>query len=294
MRRWNKESVTGILFSLPWLLFFLLFLIYPTFLAFKMSFLDVNVVEPEKARFVGFGNWIRAAVDPLFWKSIWNIIYNQAIFISLTLVLSLAMALLLSQVNRWAGLFRTLYFLPVVTSVTAAMILFDYMAGPSGPVQQGLVQLGWLGQPIPWTFTEWLPMPLLAAFNSWKWFAVQMIIFLGGILAINREILDAAKVDGAGWWKQFIHITLPSLKPQMVFILTMNVINGMQMFTEVFMIFDLNGGPYQSGLTPVLYLYKQGFHEMSMGYASAIGLLLALIILILTAIQWKLIQRKEA
>lgn len=137
-------------------------------------------------------------------------------------------------------------------------------------------------------------MPVLAVFNSWKWFGIQMIIFLGGLLSIDKEIYEAARVEGAGWWTQFIKITLPLLKPQILFVLTMNIINGMQMFTEVFMVFDLNGGPYNSGLTPVLYLYKKGFNDMSMGYAATIGLLLAIVILILTTIQWKIVNRDDS
>ncbi len=258
-----------------------------------MSFLDINMVQPEKATFVGIGNWIEGIRDPLFWKSVFNILYNQSIFIALTFAISLGLALLLKEVTKGAGVFRTIYFLPVVTSVTTAMIIFDFLAGSGGPVQKMLLTVGILNAPINWTFDKWLPMPILAVFNSWKWFAIQMIIFLGGLLSINKELYEAAKVDGAGKWTQFFKITLPLLKPQILFVMTMNVINGMQMFTEVFMIFDLKGGPYNSGLTPVLYLYEQGFNQMSMGYASTIGLLLAIIIMIMTIIQWKIINRES-
>jgi ABC-type sugar transport system permease subunit len=290
-RRW--EILTGWVFSLPWVVYFAVFLAWPALLAVKMSFLDLNVAEPGKTRFTGIGNWIRAALDPLFWKSLFNIIYNQSVFIALTFVISLGAALLMTKVTKGAGLFRTVYFLPVVTSVTAAMILFDYLVSPTGPIQKALVDAGVIGEPVNWTFTKWLPMPLLAVFNSWKWFAVHMMIFLGGLLAINRELYEAAEVDGAGPWTRLTRITLPLLKPQILFVLTMNVIYGMQMFTEVFMIFDLSGGPYQAGLTPVLYLYRQGFDRMEMGYASALGLLLALVILVLTVIQWNVINRKK-
>lgn len=258
-----------------------------------MSFLDINIVNPEKARFVGIGNWIKGIQDSLFWKSIFNIIYNQAIFIALTFIIGLGLALLLKEITKGGSIFRTIYFLPVVTSVAAAMIIFEFLANPNGPIQLFLMSIGFLDQPIYWTFSEWLPMPMLAVFNSWKWFAVQMIIFLGGLYNIDPSLYEAAKVDGARWWTQFTKITLPLLKPQIVFVLTMNLINGMQMFTEVFMVFDLEGGPYNAGLTPVLYLYKKGFDDMSMGYASAIGLLLAIVILIMTTIQWKILHRKE-
>ncbi|MDQ0338665.1 ABC-type sugar transport system permease subunit [Caldalkalibacillus uzonensis] len=256
-----------------------------------MSFQDINVLQPERARFVGIENWINGIQDPLFWKALFNILYNQSIFIALTFVISLGMALLLKEITAGAGIFRTIYFLPVITSIAVAMIIFEFLASPNGPVQRIMMSVGLLDGPVFWTFSKWLPMPLLAIFNSWKWFAVQMMIFLGGLLTINKELYEAARVDGASWWTQFFRITLPLLKPQILFVMTMNVINGMQMFTEVFMIFDLQGGPYHAGLTPVLYLYKTGFDDMSMGYAATLGLLLAVVILILTTIQWKLINR---
>ena len=258
-----------------------------------MSFQDISLVEPEKARFVGLENWVNAIQDPMFWKSIFNILYNQTIFIALSFTLALGLALLLKDITKGASFFRTVYFLPVVTSVTAAMIIFQFLSGTNGPGQQLLMSLVLIDKPFNWAFSKWLAMPALATFNSWKWFAIPMLIFLGGLLSINREVYEAAKVDGAGWWKQLLSITLPLLKPQILFVLTMDIINGMQMFTEVFMTFDLKGGPYNSGLTPVLYLYDKGFNDMSMGYASTLGLLLAVIILVLTTLQWKLINRKS-
>ena len=291
MKRWNHETIAGYLFSLPWIVYFFLFLSYPIFLSFKMSFLDINIIHPEKAKFAGIGNWVLGIQDPLFWKAIFNIMFNQAIFIFLTFVFGLGLALLLKEVTKGGSFFRTVYFLPVITSVAAAMIVFEFLASPNGPIQSLLMDTEIIQKPIFWTFSEWLPMPIIAVFNSWKWFAVQMIIFLGGLYSINQELYEAARIDGAKWWTQFTKITLPLLKPQILFVITMNIINGMQMFTEVFMIFDLEGGPYNAGLTPVLYLYNKGFDDMQMGYASTIGLLLAIVILILTTIQWKILNR---
>lgn len=145
-----------------------------------------------------------------------------------------------------------------------------------------------LSQPVFWKFEQWLPMPVIAVFSSWKWFGVQMIIFLGGIASINKSLFEAAEIDGASWWRKVSRITLPLLKPQIVFVLTINVINGLQMFTEVFMNFDLQGGPHHAALTPVLYLYQIGFEQMKMGQASTAGLLLAMVIFVLTTLQLKL------
>lgn len=292
-RRLSTKQRWACFFIAPWVIYFIMFLFYPILLAFKNSFLYINLLQPEKARFVGFQNWINAAIDPLFWKSIFNIIYNQSIFIFLTLVISLALALILNEITRFGSIFRTIYFIPVITSITVAMIIFNYLSGTSGPIQQLLMKQGTISEPVFWRMDKWLPMPILAIFNSWKWFGVQMIIFIGGLASIDKQVYEAASIDGSSFWKTLFSITLPLLKPQIVFVLTMNIINGLQMFTEVFMNFDLLGGPYNSGLTPVMYLYGRGFDKMQMGEASAIGLLLALVIFILTKIQNRILNVAE-
>ncbi|REK67136.1 MAG: sugar ABC transporter permease [Cohnella sp.] len=291
-RAGNRSEMPWVaLFTAPWLLSFAVFLAYPMYLAFRTSFLQVNFLEPEKAKFVGFGNIVQVISDAVFWRSLFNVIYNQAIFISLSFVIALFLAVMLFEIRRGAAFFRTVYFLPIITSVTVAIIIFNNLTNTNGPIQSLLVSAGLLDEPVNWKFTQWLPMPILALFNSWKWFGIQMIILLGGLAGINEAIVEAAKVDGAGWWRRLFSILIPQLKPQIVFVLTMNLINGLQMFSEVFLVFDLEGGPYHAGLTPVLYLYKTGFKDMQMGYASAIGIVLAVIIFALTNLQLKLANR---
>ncbi|WP_087019619.1 carbohydrate ABC transporter permease [Thaumasiovibrio subtropicus] len=281
------------LFMLPWVAYFLIFMLYPFFLSLQNSFLDINILNPENTRFVGLTNWINGVADPYFWRSIFNVFYNQLIFISLSFVCALLAALMLNEITFLSSLFRTVLFIPVVTSVTVAMIIFDFVAAPTGPIQSAMMSMDMLEAPIFWKFEQWLPMPVLAVFSAWKWFGVQMIIFLGGIASINRSLLEAADIDGAGWWRKVTKIILPLIKPQIVFVLTINVINGLQMFTEVFMNFDLKGGPHNAALTPVLHLYQTGFEQMRMGEASTIGLLLAILIFILTMLQLKLTKGKE-
>ncbi len=278
----------GYLFVFPWIIYFSVFLLYPILLSFKNSFLDINLLNPANASFVGFGNWLEIAGDFLFWRSMFNIIYNQLIFIIISFIIGLSFALLLNEVKSGGAVFRTIYFLPVITSITVAMIIFDFLSGPQGPVQSLLINLGILDKGIFWRFSKWLPMPILAVFNSWKWFGVQTIIFLGGLNSINPRLYEAADVDGAGWFKKLFSITIPLLKPQIVFVITINIINGLKMFTEVYMNFDLYGGPHHAGLTPVMYLYAKGFDKMMMGDAATIGVFLAAIIYILTMIELKL------
>lgn len=289
-KRLTSNQKWGMFFILPWICHFIIFLAYPIYLSFKQSFLQLNLLEAEKVKFVGFNNWIRAIQDTLFWKSIGNIFFNQFLFILITFLISISLAYCLSRVKKLGSFFRVIYFLPVITSVTVAMIVFTFISGPTGPIQSLLMKFDIIKEPVMWTFDKWLPMPILAIFNSWKWFGIQMIILLAGMMGIDKSIYEAADIDGATEWTKFTKITFPNLKPQIVFIMTMNVINGLQMFTEVFMVFDVYGGPYNSALTPVMYLYAKGFKEMDIGYASTIGLLLAFVIFVLTKIQNRIVE----
>ncbi len=279
----------GYVFVAPWVLLYVAFGLYPLLLSFYLTFFDYSFIRPEEYIFVGIGNWLRGLLDPLFWRSILNIFYNQTIFIALTLGLGLLSALLLYKATWGGRFFRTIYFMPVVTSVVVLMAIGNYLVSPTGPIQAVLVQIGLLAEPVFWKFSTWLPMPIIALINSWKWFGVSTVILLAGLLAIDRQLYEAAAIDGANGWQQFRRITIPQLRPQLFFLLVVNVINGLQMFTEVFTSgYDVYGGPNHQALTPVLYLYAQAFDSSNMGYASALGLLLAVLIASLTMIQFKL------
>lgn len=284
-----RRNVWGYLFVAPWIVIYLVFGLYPLALSFYLTFFEYSFIRPEDYVFVGIGNWVRGLLDPLFWQSVLNIFYNQAIFIVLTLGLGLGSALLLYQAVRGGRIFRTIYFMPVVTSVVVLMAIGGYLVSPDGPLQALLIQLGWLDQPVFWKFSAWLPMPVIALINAWKWFGVSTVILLAGLNAIDQQLYEVAALDGASGWQQFLFITLPQLRPQLFFLLVINVINGLQMFTEVFTLgYDVYGGPQHQALTPVLYLYAQAFDRSNMGYASALGLLLAVLIALLTLLQFKL------
>ncbi|OLQ94615.1 sugar ABC transporter permease [Vibrio ponticus] len=289
----RNNLIMGYVFLAPWIIYFTVFLMYPFFLSFESSFLNVNILLPENTKFVGLANWISVVTDTLFWKSLFNVLFNQVIFVFLSFIIGLGLALLLNEIKFMASFFRTIMFIPVITSITVAMVIFDFVSGPSGPVQSAMVESSMLSEPVFWKFEQWLPMPVIAVFSAWKWFGVQMIIFLGGIASIDRSLFEAADIDGASWWRKTSKITLPMIMPQIIFVMTMNIINGLQMFIEVFMNFDLSGGPYQSALTPVLYLYQTGFEQMKMGEASTIGLMLAAVIYLLTMMQLKITSKED-
>lgn len=281
----------GYVFVSPWVLLYLVFGLYPLVLSFYLTFFNYSFVAPESRAFVGIGNWLQGMADPLFWRSLFNIVYNQAIFIVLKNGLGLLTAVLVFRA-KWGGrFFRTIYFLPVLTSTMVLMIIGGYLVSPTGPIQTLLVDIGLLNGPVFWTFTRWLPMPIIALINTWKWFGISFVILLAGLYSISPDMYEAASMDGASGWAQFRYITLPQLRPQLFFLLVVDIINGLQMFTEVFALFDIYGGADHQALTPVLYLYAQAFDRSNIGYASALGLLLAIIIGVLTVLQFRFVNR---
>jgi ABC-type sugar transport system permease subunit len=290
---WRRVSQHrwGYIFVAPWVLLYLIFGIYPLVLSFYLTFFTYSFVRPQDLAFVGLGNWINGLRDPLFWQSIFNILYNQAIFIVLTIGLGLGTALLLKQVSRGGRIFRTIYFIPVLTSVIVLTTLGQYLASPTGPIQSMLVRLGLVDTPVFWQASYWLPMPIIALINTWKWFGYSTLILLAGLYTVDPQLYEAASLDGANSWQRFRSITLPQLVPQIFFLLIVDIINGLQMFAEVYAMFDIYGGNQQQALTPVLYLYAQAFDRSNMGYASTLGLQLAALIAFITIVQFRFVRQ---
>lgn len=290
---WSKivEHRWGYIFVAPWVLLYSVFGIYPLVLSFYLTFFTYSFVRPQDLSFVGLGNWFNGLQDPLFWQSVFNILYNQVIFIVLTLGLGLLSALMLKQITWGGRIFRTIYFIPVVTSVIVLMTVGSYVVSPTGPLQHLLIQLGLIDGPVFWQSSFWLPMPIIALINTWKWFGVSTVILLAGLYSVDPQLYDAASLDGANAWQKFRSITLPQLMPQLFFLLVVDVINGLQMFGEVYALFDIYGGNRHQALTPVLYLYAQAFDRSNMGYASTLGLQLAALIAFMTVMQFRFVHQ---
>jgi ABC-type sugar transport system permease subunit len=178
----------GYIFVAPWILMYALFGIYPLVLSFYLTFFTYSFVRPNDLAFVGIGNWVRGIQDMLFWQSTFNILYNQVVFIGLSISLGLATALLLKQITWGGRIFRTIYFIPVVTSVIVLMAIGSYLSSASGPIQNLLVRAGILAEPVFWQSTFWLPMPVIAVINAWKWFGVSTVILLAGLYSIDPQL----------------------------------------------------------------------------------------------------------
>lgn len=286
-----KRSRWGYVFVSPWVILYLFFGLYPLILSFYLTFFNYSFVTPENRTFVGIGNWIEGVTDPLFWKALYNIVLNQTTFIFLKNGLGLLTAVLLFRITWGARIYRTIYFLPVITSTVVLMTIGDKLASPGESVQKLLIDAGLLSGPVFWKSDDILPMIIIALINTWKWFGISTIILLAGMYGIDPRLYEAAVVDGAKGRQLFQYITLPMLRPQLFFLLVVDIIYGLQMFTEVFSIgFNVYGGINHQALTPVLYLYAQAFDRSNVGYASTLGLLLAFLIALLSALQFRFIR----
>lgn len=285
---WSAEARVGYAFLLPMLVLFIVFRIGPALAGVVLSLMDYRVAGAS--RFVGFENFARLMQDALFWESLRVTFTYVLISVPLVTVVALAMALLVNQPVRWQGFFRASLFLPYVTSLVMAGIVWSWMYEPGGFVN-GVLGLFGL-RPISWLEQEATVLPAIAAMAVWKSFGYSMMVLLSGLLAIPRDYYEAADIDGARPWSKFRFITLPLLKPALFFVLVIETIGAFQVFDAVYVM--TSGGPVRASYSIVYMLYDQGFKFFNFGYASAIGVVLFLIILVFSLIQRKLVGRTDA
>ena len=283
------------LFLSPALLLIAVFFFIPVVASFLMSFTDFDIyslADRSNARFVGLENYKNLLSDPLFWKAMRNTLYFVFIGVPLSLMVSLATALLLnSKLIRFMSLFRLAYFLPVVTTLVAVAVVWRYIYHPSfGLVNYLLSLMGvgtvdWLGNP------KWA-MPALIIMAVWKNFGYNMIIFIAGLQNIPPELYESARIDGAGKWQELLHITLPMLMPTTVFVSIITIIGYFQLFAEPYVM--TQGGPMNATLSIVLLMYQEGFRWWRMGYSAALAFVLFLILFMATLVQLRLQKHYSA
>ncbi len=277
------------LFVAPALGAIALFLFVPVFASLLLSFTDFDiyaVAELRNLRFVGLANYQTLLTEPLFWQALRNTLYFVAVGGPLSVAASLAAALLVNaRLARCRPLFRTAFFLPVVTTLVAIAVVWRYLYHPRiGLINQvlsafGVAPIDWLGDP------RWA-MPAIILMSVWKNFGFNMIIFVAGLQAIPERLYEAARLDGAGPWRQFRYVTLPMLAPTALFVAVMTMIGGFQLFAEPYVM--TQGGPSNRTLSVVLLMFQEGFRFWNMGYAAAIAFVLFAILLAGTALQLKL------
>lgn len=272
----TRESIAGYLFIAPAVVGFIVFLAGPFLASLLISFTDYKLlVAPQ---WVGLDNYRALMVDPLFWQSLKVTFQYAIIALPLGLVLSLGLAVLLNQKVRGISFWRTIYYLPAVVSGVAVAVLWSWILNPEFGLLNLLLRYFGIRGPH-WLSDTRTALPALIVISLWG-VGGSMVIYLAGLQGIPTELYEAAELDGAGAWRRFISVTLPMLSPVIFFNLVLGVIGSFQFFTEPFIM--TRGGPENSTLTYMLYLYRNAFNYFKMGYASALAWVFFALVLVLT------------
>jgi multiple sugar transport system permease protein len=299
-RRWDtrrtlrtmRREWSAYLFLSPGLLLFSVFTVFALLFAFYLTFTEWNIIEPDRP-FIGLDNYSRMIQDEDFRQSIINTAYYTGATVPLTMGIGLLIALLLNQPIRGRGLFRTLYFLPVVTPFVVVAIVWKWLYnGDFGLFNYYLLKTHLINEPLMWLSDKNLAMPSVVLMSVWSGVGFSMVIYLAGLQSIPQELYEAARMDGAGWWAQLRHITIPMLAPTTLFLMVMGIIGSFQVFTQIFIM--TNGGPVNRTTTMVFYIYEAAFKFYEMGYASTLAYGLFALLFVFTLIQLRMYRRADA
>lgn len=280
--------MTGYLFVAPGLVLMTVFLVIPILFSFYISFYNWNGLTPlSRARYLGLDNYQRVLSDATFQLSIINTLKYAAGMVVLTLFFALILALALNGSIRFKGVFRTVYFIPVVTSMVAVSIVWSYIYHPTyGLLNDLLTSLGFGRMGFLTDTRQSLYSVMLV--DVWKRIGYFMVIFIAGLQAIPRSLYEAAQVDGANGFQGLVKITLPMLKPSMLLATVVATIEALRVFTPVFVM--TKGGPAESSMVAVLHMYNTAFSYLRMGRASAMAFLLFILVFLVTLIQMRLMR----
>ncbi len=290
--RRRQERAAWIL-ALPFALLFLAFTAWPVIQSVFMSFTDTGARDlrsPFSVNFVGLDNFTRAFGDPIFRQAAFNTAYFVLIGVPLTLTIALAAAVALDKgISRFRSIFRLGFYTPVITSIVAVAVVWRFLLHPD----VGLINtaLGWVGIDGPaWLASTNWAMPALITMATWRNFGTAMIIFLAGLQAVPWALHEAAAIDGANAWQRFRHITVPTLRPTILFVSVTTAIGYLPFFEEPFVM--TQGGPLNSTISASMYTFKQ-FSFGNYGYAAALSYLIFVVIAVVTAIQFRFLSERD-
>ncbi|WP_234533137.1 carbohydrate ABC transporter permease [Streptomyces shenzhenensis] len=290
-RSLGRRNLHGWLFSTPFLVLFGVFMLFPIVATLWMSFTEFgvrNVRQPLSARFVGLDNYAKLFGDDTFRTALFNTAYFVIVGVPLTIALGLLVALLLNNgIDRARTFFRVGFYAPVVTSIVAVAVVWRFVLDPSDGLVAGLAAEAGTKAPDLLGSETWA-MPSLILLAVWRNLGTVMVLFIAGLQAIPAEVREAARLDGAGGWQELRRITLPLLRPTMLYATVITTIGYLNVFEEPFVM--TQGGPSDATLTVSLDMYRQGFNFFHMGYASAMAYVLFVVITGITALQLRLLK----
>lgn len=291
----SRRERTAWSFVAPALIAIGLFFALPTIGALFLSLTDFDIYalsDIRNLRFIGLDNYVSLIERPLFWKAMGNTMWFVVLGVPLTVAASLAAAMLLNaKTLRWKPIWRLAFFAPFVTTLVATAVVWRYLLHTRyGLINYGLGTIGvapvdWLGDP------RW-SLPAILLFVVWKTFGYNMIIFLAALQTTSEELYEAARIDGAGWWAQFRHVTLPAIGPTLLLVSILSIAGFFQLFAEPYVM--TLGGPAQSTVTVLYFMFEEGFKWWNLGTASAVAVILFILIFIVTMLQLWVARRREA
>ncbi len=287
-RNRRRELIAALCFLLPNLVGFVIFMAGPLLTSLGISLLEWNLLTPPV--WLGVENYFHLVQDDDFWLSLRATFYYMAGSVPLSIVSALALALALNQKIRGIAIYRTIYFIPVVSSMIAVALMWRWMYNPTSGILNYMLDWLFTTLHLPLTPPDWLQsrvwaMPAIILMSVWKGLGYNMVLFLAGLQGIPAHLYEAAEIDGASSWIKFRHITLPLLTPTTFFIVIISIIGSFQIFEQAYIM--TQGGPARSTVTTVYYIYENGFQWYQMGYASAVAWFLFALILLVTVIQWR-------
>ena len=289
----KKEARTAWLMSSPALVLLTLFLGIPILLTFVLSFTNIRLVSPTPPKFVGLNNFVRAfAHDPSFLRSLTNTAFFAMIVVPCQSALALALAILVNAKVKGVTVFRTMIFMPVVTSMVVVSILWSFFYEENGLFNSGLNTVtGGTWTAIAWLNNPGTAMPAIILLSIWQAVGLHMIIWLSGLQGIDPALYEAADLDGANGWQRFRYVTWPGLHSTMVFIMVTITIAALGLFVQVDVM--TSGGPQDATSTLVYHAVRKGYREQDMGYGSAISLIFFICVLVISLIQRRLTREKN-
>jgi multiple sugar transport system permease protein len=281
----GRRAITGYLFVSPFILGVLIWVVFPAGMAAWLAFQKWDLITP--AKYVGTANFVTMVNDQLFWQSLKVTFIYTFVSVPLSLIISFSLALLINTKVRGLAVFRTIYYLPTIVPAVANAVLWAWILNTDFGLLNSIIHYFGLAK-VPWLQEPRYALPAIILMSLWG-AGQAMIIFLAGLQGIDDVYYEAAKIDGAGSWAQMIYITIPMMSSVIFFNLILGVISSFQVFTAGYLI--TSGGPQNSTLFYVLYLYRVAFQNLKMGYASALSWVLFFIILIFTVIIFKTVGR---
>jgi multiple sugar transport system permease protein len=282
-----REAMAAYVFLLPTIVGLLLFTAGPVVASVYISLTRWNILGTP--HWLGLDNYVRLAQDHTFWVTFWNTLYYTVVVVPCGTILALLLAMVMNLPLRGISFYRATYFLPVVSSIVAVALMWEWLYQPDFGLINYLLSLLFPHMTLPrWLASTTWAMPSIMIMSIWQGLGFNMIIFLAGLKGISPEYYEAGRIDGAGRWSLFRYVTVPQLSPVIFLVVILNVIGSFQVFDAAYVM--TQGGPVDATRTIVYYLFENGFEWFNMGYAAAIAYVLFIMVLVVTLIQF-LVQR---